>query len=71
MQNADTDGETGREGSSRSYFCYFRNVRCEASTPQRSVDLELGFTRSFVYNLNSISFNIGFNLGQLYRKSQK
>jgi hypothetical protein len=40
-------------------------------TPQRSVDLELGFTRSFVYNLNSISFNIGFNLGQLYRKSQK
>jgi hypothetical protein len=38
--------------------------------PQRTVDLQLGFTRSFAYDLNSVSFNIGFNLRQLYRKSQ-
>ena len=39
--------------------------------PGRSVDLELGFTRSVVYDLNSVSFNIGINLGQLYRRNQK
>ena len=39
--------------------------------PRRSVDLELGFTRSLVYDLNSVSFNIGINLGQLYRRNQK
>jgi hypothetical protein len=38
--------------------------------PQRTLDLQLGFTRSFVYDLNSISFNIGLNLRQLYRRSQ-
>lgn len=37
---------------------------------QRTVDLQLGFTRSFVYNLNSVSFNIGINLRQFYRSSQ-
>jgi hypothetical protein len=39
--------------------------------PGRSVDLELGFTRSLVYDLNSVSFNIGINLGRLYRRNQK
>jgi hypothetical protein len=39
--------------------------------PQHTVDFQLGFTRSFVYDLNSVSFNIGFNLGELYRKRQK
>jgi hypothetical protein len=38
--------------------------------PQRTVDLQLGFTRSFAYDLNSVSFNVGFNLRQLYRRSQ-
>jgi hypothetical protein len=38
--------------------------------PQRTVDFQLGFTRSFTYHLNSVSFNIGFNLCQLFRKSQ-
>lgn len=38
--------------------------------PQRPVDLQLGFTRSFAYDLNSVSFNIGINLRQLYRRSQ-
>jgi hypothetical protein len=41
------------------------------ANPSRSVDLELGFTRSFVYDLNSVSFSIGINLGQMYRQSQK
>jgi len=39
--------------------------------PQHAIDFQLGFTRSFVYDLNSVSFNIGVNLGELYRKSQK
>jgi hypothetical protein len=38
--------------------------------PQRTVDLQLGFTRSFAYDLNSVSFNIGINLRQLHRSSQ-
>ena len=41
------------------------------ASPGRSVDLELGFTRSFVYDLNSVAFNIGVNLGKLYRRSPK
>ena len=41
------------------------------ANPGRSVDLELGFTRSFVYELNSVAFSIGVNLGQLYRRSPK
>ena len=36
-----------------------------------AVDFQLGFTRSFVYDLNSISFNIGFNPAQLYRNTRK
>ena len=38
--------------------------------PRRTVDFQLGFTRSFSYDLNSVSFNIGINLRQLYRSSQ-
>jgi hypothetical protein len=39
------------------------------ASPGRAVDIELGFTRSMHYDLNSVSFNIGLNLGRLYRKS--
>jgi hypothetical protein len=39
--------------------------------PRHTVDLQLGFTRSLVYDLNSVSFNIGFNLAEWYRKPQK
>lgn len=41
------------------------------ANPGKTVDMELAFTRSFVYDLNSVSFNIGINLGQLYRRNQK
>src|SRR2546425_2543667 len=37
--------------------------------PGSVLDMELGFTRSIQYDLNSVSFNIGLNLGRLYRKS--
>ena len=37
--------------------------------PGGVLDMELGFTRSIHYDLNSVSFNIGLNLGRLYRKS--
>jgi len=40
-------------------------------SPHHAIDFQLGFTRSLVYVLNSVSFNIGFNLGDWYRKSQK
>lgn len=36
------------------------------ASPGRAVDLELGFTRSMHYDLNSVSFSLGFNLKQLY-----
>jgi hypothetical protein len=39
------------------------------ASPGRAVDIELGFTRSLHYDLNSVSFSIGLNLGRLYRKS--
>jgi len=41
------------------------------ASPSNTVDLQLGFTRSMVYDLNSVAFNIGINLGKLYRESQK
>jgi hypothetical protein len=41
------------------------------ANPSKTVDLELGFTRSMVYDLNSVAFSIGVNLGKLYRGSQK
>jgi len=31
--------------------------------------MRLGFTRSIHYDLNSVSFTIGLNLGQLYHRS--
>ena len=37
--------------------------------PGSVLDMELGFTRSLHYDLNSVSFSIGLNLGRLYRKS--
>jgi len=36
------------------------------ANPWRGVDLLLGFTRSMHYELNSVSFGVGFNLKQLY-----
>ena len=36
--------------------------------PGSVLDMELGFTRSIRYDLNSVSFNIGLNLGRLYHK---
>lgn len=41
------------------------------ATPNRSIDLELGFTRSFAYDLNSVSFNLGLNLARLYGRNPK
>lgn len=41
------------------------------ANPGSALDLELGYTRSMVYDLNSIGFNIGINLRQLYRKQQQ
>src|SRR5438874_3599384 len=37
--------------------------------PGSVLDMELGFTRSIQYDLNSVSFSLGLNLGRLYRKS--
>jgi hypothetical protein len=36
------------------------------ASPGRVVDLEIGFTRSLHYDLNSVSFMVGLNLKQLY-----
>ena len=36
------------------------------ASPERVVDLEIGFTRSMHYDLNSVSFTVGLNLKQLY-----
>jgi hypothetical protein len=38
------------------------------ASPSQYIDMELGFTRSMNYDLNSVSFTTGFNLGQWYRK---
>jgi hypothetical protein len=40
------------------------------ATPGRVVNLELGFTRSMHFDLNSVSFTIGFNLKELYGRHQ-
>lgn len=34
------------------------------------VDAELGYTRSVQFDLNSVSFSLGFNVGRLVRRSQ-
>jgi hypothetical protein len=41
------------------------------ASPSKYLDGELGFTRSMNYDLNSVSFTLGFNLGQIYRQSSK
>ncbi len=38
------------------------------ASPGKLVDLELGFTRSMHYDLNSVSFMLGFNLKEFYRR---
>jgi len=38
-------------------------------TPNQYVDAELGYTRSVHFDLNSISFSLGFNVGRLLRNS--
>ena len=38
------------------------------ASPGRVVDMQVGFTRSMHYDLNSVSFMIGFNLKQLYNR---
>ena len=38
------------------------------ASPGRAVDLELGFTRSMHYDLNSFSFMLAFNLKRLYNR---
>jgi hypothetical protein len=40
------------------------------ASPHGTMDIELGFTRSVVYDLNSVSFSIGVNLRQLHRGNQ-
>ncbi|HEY7401978.1 MAG TPA: hypothetical protein VIB39_00520 [Candidatus Angelobacter sp.] len=38
--------------------------------PTRVLRLELGYSRSVTFNLNSFSFNVGFNVGRLFRSGQ-
>ena len=38
------------------------------ASPGRVVNMELGYTRSVRYDLNAVSFSIGFNLAHLYRQ---
>jgi len=40
------------------------------ATLNRYMDAELGYTRSVHYDLNSVSFSLGFNVGRLLRNSQ-
>jgi len=38
--------------------------------PTRVLRLEVGYSRSVTFNLNSFSFNLGFNVGRLFRSGQ-
>jgi hypothetical protein len=80
---AQVSGGTGRTGQHGPPFLNTQQTTGSSSIahddgfstwveafPQRIVDLQLGFTRSFAYDLNSVSFNIGINLRQFYRRSQ-
>jgi hypothetical protein len=80
---AQVSGGTGRTGQHGPPFLNSQQTTGSSSIahddgfstwieafPQRTVDLQLGFTRSFAYDLNSVSFNIGINVRQLYRRSQ-
>ncbi len=40
------------------------------SSPVPFIDLELGYSRSVHFDLNTVSFSVGFNLGYLIRKSK-
>jgi hypothetical protein len=40
------------------------------SSPVPFIDLELGYSRSVQFDLNTVSFSVGFNLGYLIRKSK-
>ncbi len=39
--------------------------------PNKVVELELGFSRSMVYDLNTVSFTVGLNLGQMVREANR
>jgi hypothetical protein len=41
------------------------------ASPGHLVDMELGYTRSVHYDLNAVSFSVGFNLARLYRKDSQ
>jgi hypothetical protein len=34
------------------------------------MDAEVGYTRSATFNLNSVAFSLGFNVGQLAHRSR-
>jgi hypothetical protein len=39
------------------------------ASPSPYLDMQLGYTRSIQYELNSVSFGIGVNVGRLYHRS--
>lgn len=39
------------------------------ASPSPYLDLQLGYTRSIQYDLNSVSFSLGVNVGRLYHRS--
>jgi hypothetical protein len=39
------------------------------ATPSPYLDMQVGYTRSMQYDLNSVSFGIGINVGRLYHRS--
>jgi hypothetical protein len=41
------------------------------ASPSPYLDLQLGYTRSIQYDLNSVSFSMGVNVGRLYHRSSK
>lgn len=41
------------------------------ANPTKLLDMELGFSRSMVYDLNTVSFTIGLNLGQMVRENSR
>jgi hypothetical protein len=41
------------------------------ASPRPEIDMELAYTRSVHYDLNSVSFTIGFNLGSLYPRTKQ
>jgi hypothetical protein len=41
------------------------------ANPTPYLDMELGYTRSVHYALNSVSFGVGVNVGYLTRKSRR